>query len=68
MKSKELLERVGGESLKHLADMIFSMAEENAYDNAAEERRGVSGDDIFKEAKAILNSMEDAVSDRLKSM
>jgi len=65
MKTKELMERVSGEDLKHFTDMIFAMAEENAYDNAAEEQRGVTGNDIFAEVKSILQTMEDAIADRL---
>lgn len=65
MKAKDLMEMVGGNDLKHLVDTIFAMAEENAYDIAASERRGVTGDDIFYETKAILQTLEDAIADRL---
>ena len=65
MKAKEVMEMVGGDQLKELSDTIFAMAEENAYDLAADENRGVSGDDIFKEAKTILQVMEDEIADRL---
>lgn len=65
MKAKDLVERVGGEDLKHLSDSIFAMAEENAYDEAASEQRNASGDDIFNAAKSILQTMEDEIADRL---
>lgn len=66
MKAQSLIEMVSGDDLKHLVDTIFGMAEENAYDLAASEQRNVSGDDIFNEAKAMLQTVEDAISDRLQ--
>ena len=65
MKAQNLIERVSGDDLKSLSDSIFAMAEENAYDAAASEQRNVSGDDIFDEAKSILQTMEDDIADRL---
>ena len=65
MKAKDLMEAVGSNDLKWITDSIFGMAEENAYDAAEAEQRGVSGDDIFHEAKTILQAVESAITDRL---
>jgi len=66
MKMQDIMEMVGETDLKHLVDNIFAMAEENAYNAAASENRGVTGDDIFNETKTILHTVKNSIADRLQ--
>jgi len=61
-----LNEMVEGSDLQQLAHTIFSLAEKEAYDNAAETGGNVTHDQIWKIAKAILQTLEDGVSDLVR--
>ena len=58
--------RVQGEELKSLAERVHKYAERNAYDASSKGKQRVTGDQIMKEVKAILATIEDGVSDMIR--
>jgi len=52
-----------GKKLKELSHDIFKMAEETAFDASSEGKQPVHGDQVWKEAKVLIASIKDAVSD-----
>jgi len=71
MEKKRLLELAGvpltemveGEGLQEMTHAIFKMAEEEAYNGAAEGGMNVTHDQILESAQAIIKTLEDGVSD-----
>lgn len=60
---KNVNESVDGEKLKHLSKEIYSMAEEMAYDESADGKRPVTGDQIYAEMEHLIAVIKDAVAD-----
>ena len=52
--------------LQNLANEIFRLAEEQAFEESSEGRRAVSGAQILNEAQRYLTMLEQMVADRIE--
>ena len=53
-------------SIQNLANEIFRLAEEQAFDESSEGRRAVSGAQILNEAQRYLAMLEEMVANRVQ--
>jgi len=60
---KTVNEAVDGDKLKKLSMAIFKMAEDAAFEESAEGKRAVGGDQVWKKAETLITTIKDAVSD-----